>query len=549
MKQIFISYTSGSTGFIYGRYGNFTVNTGATLKVGSQLFMASVSPTNNFALSNGIVDINGQILQINSGVTGSGTFTGSSTSALISYGAAGTLNFTQTNSSTRSMGYLYMGASGTATIGNALDIYGNVYVANAAANALNFNNQEITLKSNATNTATIDELNTTGSNLTGATNVTVERWIPLRLTGGTGSGSANNGRAYRVLTSTVTSGTATINESWQEGLKNTVIGVYNVPASPYQNFGTHITGAGGSANGFDITQTNESSLYTFTNGSNINSTLGYPAVTNTNILIDGQKGYFMYIRGDRNVSTQLPYQPAGGMPTSSTTLRAKGTVLKGNITYNISATPGDFSLITNPYPAPLDWDLVSAGNSNITTFYTFWNSNNGIRGGFVTVPTGSGTNRYIQPGEGFFVRKNSTGGGTVVITEDMKAVGNNDNTVFFTEHTPFESFRASLFLTEANNVRHTADDVLVRYDNNYSAAVDYDDAEEITNWNENIAISRGGTRLALESRPVITDKDTIQLHIKNMRKTNYDFEFTPSLFSNTNLMAELIDTTVHPAQL
>ncbi|MBX2920381.1 MAG: T9SS type A sorting domain-containing protein [Ferruginibacter sp.] len=494
----------------------------------------------------GTVDINGKTFTIGGAITGTGTLTGSSTSNLVLNGTAGTVNFTQTSAATRSLNNLTLGASGTATIGNDLIVYGNVQVNNTADNAMNFNGKSITLKSNVTNTATIDKLyGSTGANLTGATNVTVERWIPLRLTGGTGSGSANNGRAYRVLTSTVTSGTATINESWQEGLKNTVIGVYNVPASPYQNFGTHITGAGGSANGFDITQTNESSLYTFTNGSNINSTLGYPAVTNTNILIDGQKGYFMYIRGDRNVSTQLPYQPAGGMPTSSTTLRAKGTVLKGNITYNISATPGDFSLITNPYPAPLDWDLVSAGNSNIYTFYTFWNSNNGIRGGFVTVPTGSGTNRYIQPGEGFFVQKNGTGGGTVVITEDMKAVGNNDNTVFFTEHTPFESFRASLFLTEANNVRHTADDVLVRYDNNYSAAVDYDDAEEITNWNENIAISRGGTRLALESRPVITDKDTIQLHIKNMRKTNYDFEFTPSLFSNTNLMAELIDNYLH----
>ena len=491
------------------------------------------------------VDINGKTFTINGTITGTGTLTGSSTSNLVLNGTTGTVNFTQTSDATRSLNNLTLGASGTATIGNDLIMYGNVQVNNTAANAMNFNGQSITLKSNVNNTATIDKLNTAGSNLTGATNVTVERWIPLRLTGGTGSGNANNGRAYRVLTSTVSSGTATINASWQEGLKNTVIGVYNVPPAPYQNFGTHITGAGGSANGFDITQTNESSLYTFTNGSNINSTLGYPSVPNTNILIDGQKGYFMYIRGDRNVSTQLPYQPAGGMPTSSTTLRAKGSVLKGNITYTISATNGDFSLITNPYPAPLDWDLVSTGNTNINSTYTFWNSNTGIRGAFEAVLTGSSTHRYIQPGEGFFVQKNGTGGGTVTITEAMKAVGNNDNTVFFTEHTPFESFRVSLFLTEANNVRHTADDVLVRYDNNYSAAVDYDDAEEITNWNENIAISRGGTRLAIESRPVITDKDTIPLHIKNLRKTNYDFELTPSLFSNTNLMAELIDNYLH----
>jgi len=502
----------------------------------------------------GTVGLNNHKLTIGGAISGTGTFTGTaaggvSNSELELNGAAGMVNFTQTDATTRSLNNLTLGTSGTATIGNALDIYGNINVKNTAPNALNFNGQEITLKSNVNNTATIDELNTTGSNLTGATNVTMERWLPLRNSGGTGSGTGNNGRAYRLLTPTVSSASATINDSWQEGLTNTTIGVYNIPPAPYQNFGTHITGTGGSANGFDITQTNESSLYSFTNGSNINATLGYPAVNNTNILIDGKKAYFIYIRGDRNVSTQLAYQPGGGMPTSSTTLRAKGSVLKGSIAQTISATAGDFSLITNPYPAPLDWDAVSAGNSNITSSYTFWNPSNGIRGGFTTVPTGSGTHRYIQPGEGFFVQKNGTGGGTVTITEAMKAVGNNDNTVFFTEHTPFESFRVGLFLTENNNVRHTADEVLVRYDNNYAAGVDYDDAEEIKNWNENIAISQSGTRLAIESRPVITNKDTIQLYISGLRKTVYEFEFTPSLFSNTSLIAELVDNYLHTRTL
>lgn len=116
--------------------------------------------------------------------------------------------------------------------------------------------------------------------------------------------------------------------------------------------------------------------------------------------------------------------------------------------------------------------------------------------------------------------------------------------------TPDETFKVELYFTEAiNNIRHIADQVLVRYNNNYSAAVDWDDAEEINNWDENIAINRGGTRLAIESRPLIIERDTIPLFMNNMRTYDYEFEFTPSQFSNTSLTAELIDNYLNSRTL
>lgn len=132
---------------------------------------------------------------------------------------------------------------------------------------------------------------------------------------------------------------------------------------------------------------------------------------------------------------------------------------------------------------------------------------------------------------------------------DSFSKNNSGNGDIGKTQTPDETFTVGLYFTEANNIRHIADQVMVRYNNNYSAAVDWDDAEEINNWDENIAISRGGTRLAIESRPLIIERDTIPLFMNNMRTYDYEFEFTPSQFSNTSLTAELIDNYLNSRTL
>ncbi|HMD01008.1 MAG TPA: T9SS type A sorting domain-containing protein, partial [Ferruginibacter sp.] len=480
---------------------------------------------------NGTLGIAANILTINNAITGTGTLSGSASSNLTLAGTTGTISFT---SGSRTLNNLTLSSgSASATLGSALDIYGNVQL---NSGALNLNHQNLTLKSNASGTATIDQLASDGSNLSNADNVTVERYIPQR------AGSANGGRAYRVLTPTVTT-SSTIKANWMEGAMNTAVGT-NIDPNP--GYGVQITGNGGNTNGFDKTASNAPSLYTFTNGSSITGTAGYPAVTNvsTGSTLDAKKGYFLYIRGDRTQDMQVPYSNLGGMPTSATTLRANGAVQKGAVAFTISNNNGDYSLITNPYPAPIDWTLVFGGNSNISTSYKMWDPNSGIEGGFITVDnTGtpnqtSTASRYIQPGEAFFVQSNGTGA-TVTITESMKAVGNNDNGIFRMTATK-ESFLTELYLTEANGNRHTADGVLVKY-GSYNKNVDADDADDLDNWRDNIAISRGGTRLGLEARPVIKNADTIPLYLSKLKMQKYEFVFTPSNFSNKKLKAELID--------
>ena len=482
--------------------------------------------------------IGANTLTINDAISGTGTITGSSGSHIAIVNAVGTINMDQTSAATRSLNSLTLNLGASAKLGNAMDIFGTITLNSAT---LDLNAVNLSLKSNSAGTARIDDL--TNCTLSGATNVTMERYIKLR-SPGTGNGTGNNGRAYRLLAPSVnTSGS--IKTNWMENSMNTAIGV-NI--NPVPGYGTQITGLGGNTNGFDVTGTNAASLY------NINNAVApaYTAITSTGGTINALKGYFLYVRGDRSMSMQVPLST--NMPTSHTTLRTTGTLLTGtqNSFSNAFVGGGALNLVTNPYPSPIDWSLVKAASSNITNFYTFWDPNIGTRGGFVTVntagtPSAGTANQFIQSGQAFFVESNGTVP-VVSIQESHKAAGNN-NTVFMVPPPPEESFLVGLYFNEDSGYRRQADGIRIVYNNAYSTAVDADDAREVNNWDENIAVNRENNHLAIESRPVVITKDTIPLFMNNMKQKTYEFEFTPVVFTHIGLKAEMIDNFMNTRTL
>ncbi|MBL7703076.1 MAG: T9SS type A sorting domain-containing protein [Ferruginibacter sp.] len=473
------------------------------------------------------LSLNGNTLTFfagNTNVSGAGSIAGSPASNIVINSTStgfGTLNFT---SGSRSLNNLSLTTVSGATLGTALDIYGTVTLTTAS---LNLNAQNLTLKSNASGTARIADLS--GSNLTGATNVTMERYIKLRAGG--------DGRAYRLLAPTVNT-TGNIQANWMEGGMNTAVGTND---NPVPLFGTQITGAGGNANGFDKTLSNASSLYLTTNA----LVPTYTAVGNTSGTLNALTGYFMYVRGDRSMDMTLPNAP--NMPTSSTTLRTTGTLLQGTQTSFTNAYTGGgaWNLVTNPYPSPIDWSLVQPASSGITGSYIYWDANIGTRGGFAAVTTAgvstpsTSATQIIQTGQAFFVE--SDGSVPAVSIQETHKVSGNNNGVFLVDPPPVESFRTELYFTEPNGFRRVADGVIALYDNNYSATVDTKDTKEINNWDENIAIDRDKKHLAIETRPVIDKEDDLPIFMNNMKQQAYEFEFTPTAFTNTNLKAELVD--------
>ncbi len=525
-------YAYGNGKFIFTGSGVQNVKGGTFSKVdldnASGLKMLSnINIGSNLNLINGSISIQANTLTLNGSITGSGFIKGSPVSNLHITGVAGNINFDQTDSLSRSLRDLVLN-NGNATLGNELNVYNEMLL---TASTLNLDSKHLTLKSTDANTARIGDL--TGSTLSNASNVTMERFIKLR-TPGTGYGTGNYGRAYRLITPTVNTASS-MRFNWMNNEMNTAVGVSINNAAP--GYGTQITGAGGNANGFDVTQSNEASLYNSANA--VSPT--YTAVGNTNGMLNALTGYFIYIRGDRSMSTTIPLSV--NMPTSSTTLRANGTIVQGPVTgfTNAFTGGGALNLVTNPYPSPIDWQAVRAASNNITDYYTYWNPNVGTRGGFVTVSSSEmGPQRYIQSGQAFFVESDGVGVPVVNIEESHKASGNN-NEVFLVPPPPNEAFSTLLYFKEPSNYRRLADEASAWYGNGFDTAVNAKDAKEINNWNENIAILRANKRLSVEQRPVIIRRDTIPLFMNNMKQRDYEFEFRPQAFTNTSVSAELID--------
>jgi len=519
-----VIYSGTAQTMASGTYNVVTVVSGGTKTAGGAMTASSLNLN-----SGSTFDIAGNTLTLNGAVTGTGVLKGSSTSNLVIGGAAaGTLSFDQTSAATRSLKNLTFNSGSSATLGSALDVYGDILL---TASTLDLNAKNLTLKSTSTYTARIGNL--TGSTLSNATNVTMERFIK-------DAGGATGGRRYRLLGPTVnTSGS--IKANWMEGAMNPAIGV-NV--NPVPGYGTQITGIGGNTNGFDVTQSNQASLYLTTNG----STLNYTAVSNTSGTLNAKTGYFLFIRGDRSMSMTLASAP--NLPTSSTTLRTTGSLITGTqtgFTNTLVGGAGKLNLITNPYPSAIDWALVQPACSNITQYYTMWDPEIGTRGAFVTVKTdgtksnsSSAATTKIQSGQAFFVEASGSSTPAVSIQEGHKSTGDNSG-VFRNAGDPAESFAIDLYTQMPDSSFRNADGVLAVYDNNYSASIDGDDANEINNWDENIAITRENNHLSIESRPVIVAVDTLPLFMNNMKQQTYQFVFTPTSFTNTYLKAELID--------
>lgn len=525
----FSGTTAGNIGA--SNFNNITFSgSGIKTATGALAIAGNVRITNNFTTGFFTHTVSGDW-------TNSGSFTANTST--IDFNKAGAQNIG--GSSTNTFYNITCSNSGIKSITSNANLIGTLTVSGTAVLDADgpSNNKIFTLKSDATNTATV-AANTTGTiYITG--NVTAERYIPA------------TGRAYRLLSPTVT-GSGSIRANWMEGANNSVNGVNIDPAPGY---GIQITGSGGSTNGFDVTQTNQASLYLATN---TGAEPTYTAVANTSGTLNPYTGYFVFIRGNRSqdmtlYNTNVPPLPMP-LPTSSTTLRTTGTLLLGTQTGFTNATiggAGNKSLITNPYASPIDWSLVYASCSHLSTSYTMWDPSIGYRGGFVSVQTngtvsGGGTaTKYIQPGQAFFVEASGALAPTISIEEMHKVAANNNNLVYGPQGAAKQTFSSLLYFTESSGHRRVADGVTVVYDDAFSAGLDADDAIENGNWDENIAIDREGKHLAIESRPLFASKDSIPLYMNNMKQMNYEFQFTGSDFVDPSIIAILVDkfTGIH----
>jgi hypothetical protein len=350
-------------------------------------------------------------------------------------------------------------------------------------------------KSSAAGTAAFGTLGGTFTTINGTT--TVERYIPAK-------------RAFRFVSSPVTT-TTTIKQNWQENAGTTA------------GLGTHITGTGGATNGFDATETNNPSMYTFTGGA-------WAAVTNTNVnVLTAGTPYRLMVRGDRttDLTTNTP------TPTV-TTLRATGTLKTGSFSPTINQTADGYSLIGNPYQAPIDIKaiLTAASNMNAGVVY-YWDPTLNTRGGYVTRDlttdvndVTSGFNQYVQPGQAVFVKRDNTANAaSVTITESHKSVANGAAGVFRTT-TPndFGLLRVNL-QANTNNQWQNIEGTLALFNDNFSWNVTPEDATKMSNLDEEVSFVQNNTSLAIACLSAPNANAELPIKLNNIRQSNYQWQF------------------------
>ena len=422
------------------------------------------------------------------------------------------------------------------------------------------NNYLFTLKSTSiTNTALVGPMGATSSILynTGAAFIN-ERFI--QNTGGV--------RAYRDIASAVNSGTSTIFDNWQEsgtnGLNN---GIY---------YGTTITGVVGvapggvdAATGLDKTTSGAASL--FSNEINIatgNSNWNTISTTNkVNDTLSAFKGYRIFIRGNRNHNLYLSPQPTS--LSSAVTLRSKGKLVTGNVVFtttgvtangatnsNIRLNSGSgtgYTMIGNPYQCIVDWNALyaDASTANISATYTITDPNIGTTGGYATynqvsgisVPMGSAINRYIQPGQSFFIQNTSTSP-SITIKESHKSTNtaNLANTFRTSNENNFDKMFINLKRNIANIGYKIVDGVAIVYSETFSNSLAQDDSYKISNSADNLSIYSNSANLVIEGRTAPSVQDTIWLNLlQTGNNINYQLDIQPSFITNTTLNAFLID--------
>lgn len=392
-----------------------------------------------------------------------------------------------------------------------------------------YTGNHLILKSTLTHTAMI-------APVTGSINgtMTVERYIPSR-------------RGFRFLSSPTTGGT--IRSNWQENGANIT------------DFGTDITGTGGAANGFDVSGSNNPSLYTFLN----NNTAGgssWVASTSTNVPLMAGTPYRMLVRGDRTVN-----QASNSAPSTITTLRTSGTVQTGDVLMNdLNPVAEGFSLIGNPYQAQVDMGQLLSNASLVNpNFYYIWDATQNTRGGYVTVNLatnvnnvqGSAADRYLQPGQACFIKTMTAGMPSLTFKESYKHISENTTPIYKALETTVQ-IRGTLY-EKATLLANgpAADGFIISFDAENSNEADGFDAGKPANQDENLATMNSGKLLSYESRNLPVGSDVIPISLTQHRFTDYTFKFlttgitgmTPFLLDKYNgtstALPDGIETTIN----
>lgn len=368
----------------------------------------------------------------------------------------------------------------------------------------------------------------------------------------------NHGKSWQFL-SIATSGTQTINQAWQD-----------TATAPNQNrysgYGTQVTSdITPLPAGFDVYTVNGPSMKTYAASGN-----NWTGVANTATTpIYNQKGYMVFVRGDRSVTT---FNGAA----NPTILRTGGQIRwpVSNPPPTINVAMDKFESIGNPYASAIDFsnDAGVVKSASIQKVFYVWDPKLGGSsgyGGYQTLVRGIGAdnnyyitpgggsygsmgsvNNQIQSGQAFFVRA-SGAPGTVSFNENAKTSGSS--TPFRTSLSSTVSTRINCQLKQLINTETILLDGLVaEFGTDLINGIDAMDAYKFKQTNESISINSYNTELAVERRRFPENNDSIFLKLTNLKVRQYQLCFTGINLSRWEMVPLLYDRYLdshHPIDL
>gem|GEM_PF-956715 len=527
----FVSTPSGSTVYLDNLYfwyagtiwngttwSNGTPSSTQDAIIAGNFTNSSTLSTKNLSINSGVtvtntggITVAGSSFINNGSIAGSGTTILSGSAAQTASGNGLVSNLTVNNSHgvTIISGSNNLGVSGLLTLQSGLLT----------------TNGNLTLKSSGiANTAVVAPIGTSGNTGTISGTVTVERYIP-----------AGN-RTYRDLGPEV-SNAGSVFSNWQEG------GVNN------NGYGIQITGKQGTSagtdatTGFDYSLTGNYSMFTYPNNT------WTPVSTTKGTNLNPYQGYRVLVRGDRTGSLQTQLN---GYMWSPATIRSKGNLITGTVTFsNLTSGVGSYSFVANPYVSPVDWDAVVTASTGIngtfwycdptfltdsgyTTFVAYNNSTG------VSNPLGlSNVNRYLQPGQAFFV-ENATASPSLVFTEACKVPAQSKTAIFGTT-TSLNRIAVGLYKNNAN-----IDGAATVFNNEFSNAIGKEDAIKFPNGGENIALTVAGKDLCINGYSLPTSSDVLPIHLYNLKaNTAYTIRLDASQFKGNGVSAFIKDNVAN----
>ena len=377
------------------------------------------------------------------------------------------------------------------------------------------NNGGIVFKSDVSGTGIFDVF---AGSITGVGSVTTERYIPAK-------------RAWRLLTAPLKgSSSTTIPDNWL-GVANEGLLLFSPSTYQSQTMSGYTIG-GGSPNIWKYNSAN-------TQWQSI------PDLTNENLFTSTVNNGFLVFATGPYTSTNVATGEA------VTTLRPKGQLITGDVSYSLSAN--QYHLFGNPYASPLNTEAMVQANSGTKVFMV--DPSLGTVGGYViydganwapTTPIGS--EKYIQSGQGFFVR--SASNSTFNIIESHKVTGNS-NTWF--ERTSSNASSNSSASVEADKIRvllykqidtqwQLADGILAVNSVGGNDGVDAVDTGKMSNFNENILFRNGTNNLAIEYRGLPTTGTVQPMRLTGTTVQPYQLRVKTENYSNSDLQPYLEDT-------